>query len=427
MLPATWEYNAEQNAIACPTNYDGITGFIDSRSDFDNIEFEVTASPMDGDDDALGTFINTTGTKDNLSTYMFFMEAGGWKTQTDPTKIWSSPGIVSALQQKGSASGLYRIDNKSLSIQNMELVSLPCDENLYWDTNGDTNIHVIATKEKIQIYVNDILQIDYALDTESPSHGSFGFFTSSQPVYFKDVHYTATFVTYNLSFDANLDGAQIIGDTDISGISTKTWNKDLPIAEHSAYKFLEWNTKPDGTGENMSDSITKGAPVNIAQDTTLYAQWEKIPFPIEATPDNNGYGSATVAWPSYDYRNKNFKVYQSADGGNTWSSIGIDYRDVEEVRCLQIYPTETYKGQLKTWMEENGYGKGIIKIDEISIDSYNADPDGCLKDNSGNYKYDVIFFGTADSNASKDLTETSLEATVRFIKAGAGRYSDMIH
>lgn len=66
------------------------------------------------------------------------------------------------------------------------------------------------------------------------------------------------------------------------------------------------------------------------------------PFPIETMPDNNGYGSATVAWTNYDYRNKNFKVYQSADGGNTWSSIGIDYRDVEEVRCLQIYPTETY-------------------------------------------------------------------------------------
>lgn len=85
-----------------------------------------------------------------------------------------------------------------------------------------------------------------------------------------------------------------------------------------------------------------------------------------------------------------------------------------------ISDRDIYKGQLKTWMEENGYGKGIIKIDKISIDSYNADPDGCLKDSSGNYKYDVVFFGTADSNASRDLTDTSLEATVRFIKSGRG-------
>lgn len=375
---------------------------------------------MDGDDDVLGAFINTTGTQNNLSSYVFLMEAGGWAGETNPAGEWTSPGMVSALQQKGSVSGLYQIVNKPLAFQSMSLTALPSSRQLYWSLNGDTNIHVIASKERIQVYVNNVLQIDYISPPAYLSHGSFGFFTSSQPAYFKNVHYIATLATYDLSFDANLEGAQIQGDTDISGISTKTWKKNLPTACHKSYKFLGWNTKPDGTGTNMTESIAAGKPVNVAADTKLYAQWEKMPFVIDATPDNDGHGSATVSWPEYDYSNKNFKVYQSADNGATWNSVGVDYRDVEQVRCLQIYPADEYKGQLKTWMETNGYGKGIIKVDEVSIDAYNSNPDACLKDANGNYKYDVIFFGTADSNASKDLTTASVNATVRFITSGRG-------
>lgn len=110
------------------------------------------------------------------------------------------------------------------------------------------------------------------------------------------------------------------------------------------------------------------------------------------TMNTDGYGSASLDWSGYDYADKNFKVYKSEDGGVTYESVGIDYTLVDRVRCLQIYPVYEAQNQLKTWMENNGYGKGIIKVDSVYIGDFNANPLAYLKDASGLYKYDVVFF-----------------------------------
>ena len=141
-------------------------------------------------------------------------------------------------------------------------------------------------------------------------------------------------------------------------------------------------------------------------------------FNITLTPNTNGYGSVSLDWSSYAYQDKNFKVYKSSDGGKTYETVGIDYTLVKEVKCLQIYPN--LGNNLYTWMETNGYGKGIIKVDSISIDAYNSNPYGYLKDSNGNWKYDVLYFGAYDDNNMKDLSATSASATIAFIKAGRG-------
>ncbi len=53
------------------------------------------------------------------------------------------------------------------------------------------------------------------------------------------------------------------------------------------YKFIEWNTKPDGTGEKYADK----ANINISTDIILYAIWQEIPF----EPETLSIGSATNA------------------------------------------------------------------------------------------------------------------------------------
>lgn len=151
-----------------------------------------------------------------------------------------------------------------------------------------------------------------------------------------------------------------------------------------------------------------------------YALRSTANFDITLTPNTNGYGSVSLDWSSYDYADKNFKVYKSSDGGNTYETVGIDYTLVDEVKCLQIYPIADASNQLKTWMETNGYGKGIIKIESVYIDNFNSNPDAYLKDSNGNYKYDVIFFGTWDRNNSKDLTPASKLAVEQYIKSGRG-------
>ena len=81
---------------------------------------------------------------------------------------------------------------------------------------------------------------------------------------------------------------------------------------------------------------------------------------------------------------------------------------------------------LKGWMENansesaNGYGKGLISVDEVDIDEFNANPALYLKDSSGNWKYDVIYFGAWDGNNSKNFNDTAIPYIESFIKDGRG-------
>lgn len=136
---------------------------------------------------------------------------------------------------------------------------------------------------------------------------------------------------------------------------------------------------------------------------------------------NNGLGAVDLDWSTYTEKNVVFKGYSSNDNGATWQSISLmDYTDVKTVKVLQVYPVAETKNQLKTWMETNGYGKGILKIDSVYIDDFNNNPNTYLKDSSGNWKYDVLYFGTWDDNGGKDLSQTSFNALIPYINDGRG-------
>lgn len=98
----------------------------------------------------------------------------------------------------------------------------------------------------------------------------------------------------------------------------------------------------------------------------------------------------------------------------------------EKVKVLNIYPWSGAKNHLTDWMKntvsETGEpaGKGLFEIDTVYIGDYNSEPDDYLLDEKGNYRYDVLMFGTSDSNAGMDLTETSYKATLKFIETGRG-------
>lgn len=160
----------------------------------------------------------------------------------------------------------------------------------------------------------------------------------------------------------------------------------------------------------------------------LYSNSEEISthsigsFDITLTPNTSGYGSVSLDWGNYNYANKNFKVYKSSNGGKSYETVGIDYTSIKEVNCLQIYPCTEANGQLKKWMETNGYGKGIIKVDSVYWDDFNNVPTNYLyKNSSGQWNYDVVLFGTWDSNAgAKGLNATSYELVKKYIEEGKG-------
>ncbi len=90
--------------------------------------------------------------------------------------------------------------------------------------------------------------------------------------------------TYSLTYDKNTDD-------DVSNMPDKTEN--LPkgstsvsdkVPTRDGYTFKGWNTKQDGSGDNYAPD----GSINIEEDTTLYAVWDKIPDPTYSlTYDKN--------------------------------------------------------------------------------------------------------------------------------------------
>ena len=140
-------------------------------------------------------------------------------------------------------------------------------------------------------------------------------------------------------------------------------------------------------------------------------------FNITLTPNTNGYGSVSLDWSNYAYQDKNFKVYKSSDGEKTYETVGIDYTLVSSVKVLNIYnPNYSGAANLKGWMQS--YGKGIISVDQVTISNFNSNPNYYMKDSNGNWKYDVLFFGSNDFGF--DLSATSEPVVELFIKSGRG-------
>ncbi|WP_459482623.1 Ig-like domain-containing protein [Clostridium saccharoperbutylacetonicum] len=112
-----------------------------------------------------------------------------------------------------------------------------------------------------------------------------------------------------------------------------------------------------------------------------------------------------------------YTVYSKGESEEVYQSIPSK----TNIKVLNIYPNTG--NNLKTWMENNGYGKGLIFVDEVNIDKFNANPSSYLKDANGNWNYDVIYEGAWDMNNSKDLSSQGLEAIKEFIESGRGYLS----
>ena len=142
---------------------------------------------------------------------------------------------------------------------------------------------------------------------------------------------------------------------------------------------------------------------------------------VTADPTNNvGRGYVTVDWQSYDWHNKYYKVYRQEDNGVTYQSVGVDYHLINRVRTLQIYPDTVEQRNLHSWVVDTGYGKGIIQVDQVSLSEFNNNPTAYIYQPDGSWKYDVLFFGTWDSNNGLDLSVNSANVTRQFLQAGRG-------
>ena len=88
-----------------------------------------------------------------------------------------------------------------------------------------------------------------------------------------------------------------------------------------------------------------------------------------------------------------------------------------KINVLQIYPSKG--NNLKTWMVDNGYGKDIMNISEITMDEFNKKP-SLIKNEDGTWKYDVIVIGCWDNNNRKDIKDKAKKVLTSFIESGRG-------
>ncbi len=88
-----------------------------------------------------------------------------------------------------------------------------------------------------------------------------------------------------------------------------------------------------------------------------------------------------------------------------------DITQIKDIRVLNVYPNSKYANRVQQWMQtygKNPDGNQIITVDAVSMDDFNNNPYGYLKEN-GEWKYNVLVFGFADSNQGSDGIERDLK------------------
>ncbi|MFT8889391.1 MAG: DUF5057 domain-containing protein [Ethanoligenens sp.] len=159
---------------------------------------------------------------------------------------------------------------------------------------------------------------------------------------------------------------------------------------------------------------------------------------LSAAPNPSG-NYVALNWTNSDKSQPySYMLYSKSSHESTFQSIPAK----SSVKVLNIYPDvspavsfTTWAGQsytlpksasLKMWMETpneydaKGYGKGLISVDTVSITSFNANPNAYLKNASGSYQYDVLYFGAWDAFNGQDLSAAAESATDAFIRTGRG-------
>ncbi|BDR59233.1 BspA family leucine-rich repeat surface protein [Xylocopilactobacillus apicola] len=133
----------------------------------------------------------------------------------------------------------------------------------------------------------------------------------------------------------------------------------------------------------------------------------------------DGQSYVVLDWDPVVDVSDGYLVERTTDGAN-WMVPPTNYG--KKIKILNVYPGSN--NFLKSWMDQvdpntgQPVSMGLIEVDPVSIDSFNVTPDSYLKDDNGNYKYDGIYFGSADNNDGKDLVDASVLATQRFGDTG---------
>ncbi len=239
-------------------------------------------------------------------------------------------------------------------------------------------------------------------------------------------HYiTGTNDTYNMKVTSNIVTSDVI--TGIKGYSWKIDSNETGDADTTIGYDNDENKTTTFPTTISTDYLDKGYYLHArAVDNagnwgaTVHVKLEAVTITLTSHyneyTDSNGYGPNYVplTWENSNQNEKFFyKLFQKNEDQSEWMQTSTNYG--KTVRVLNVYPN--VGNQLKGWMQN--YGLGLITVDEVPITSFNANPNRYLMEN-GLYKYDVIMFGSWDTNNDYDLSWAAAQATEQFILTGRG-------
>lgn len=246
----------------------------------------------------------------------------------------------------------------------------------------------------------------------------------------------AKWVINNLTLTYNANGGTVTEKSKIVHYGEAYGT--LPTPTRTGHTFKGWFTAASGGTEVKPTTI-----VSEVSNHQIYAQWTVNSYSLSRFVSNSKYGSVSgssgtitydssvtvsaVAGVGYVfagwYEGSTMVSYDAtytfkmpARNVNLEAKFSFDITTISNISVLNVHPANG--NNLASWM--NSYGKNVIHVTPVDIDTFNANPYAYLSTTGaegGAWKYDVIVFGFADSNGGKDLTEASSIATEKFIKS----------
>lgn len=220
-----------------------------------------------------------------------------------------------------------------------------------------------------------------------------------------------TFVNLYKQIDSIL---QVAINGNVIGILTTTLDISLNFASMGAFAGLQYGFHMRvAARQKFEDEFELGnGSINLNNsDNTAYPGFSFNGSHIG--PNNNAYG-----------------IERSSNGGTRWTPIPSDN---EKTRVLNVYPQSLIQN---TWLssalqedsssmkaDNTGYekiGKELFEVDEISINDFNLNPESYLRDEEGNYKYDVIMFGSYENIRMDDISTLALKSVQGFAASKRG-------
>lgn len=176
---------------------------------------------------------------------------------------------------------------------------------------------------------------------------------------------------------------------------------------------------------SVAFGITKNKNIFEVFSNLVGASNETKPIELTVITDESN-NSAKLTWTnpntgSFDYTIK--RGVNKSDIEDFTQIFALPENPIQVLNVSPVDPNGKNKDKwdtLSQWMKS--YGKDLIEVNTVYIENFNKEngtdsyKEQLKKETNGDYKYDIIFFGTWDSNNSKDLSANSAKAVEEFIK-----------